>query len=73
MTRIVVGCRAQFTYSGQDEEELRKRNGWVATVERRLTRKENDLAETGPMYHLRFDDGYERDAFRDELTRIFLP
>ncbi|WP_321966977.1 hypothetical protein [Burkholderia cepacia] len=38
------------------------------TIVRPLTEKEVDLAEVGPMYKIRFDDGHIEDAFADELS-----
>ena len=46
---------------------LNERSGQIVNIIRPLTESEADLIETGPMYHIRFPDGYETDAFKDEL------
>ena len=40
-------------------------------VIRELDRKEYDFEETGPMFRVRFQDGYETCAFEDELMERF--
>lgn len=50
------------------DTELLKYNGQVANVIRPLTEDEADICEVGNMYKIRFADGYETDAFEDELT-----
>lgn len=50
------------------DTELLKYNGQTANVIRPLTSDEADICETGNMYKIRFADGYETDAFEDELT-----
>lgn len=39
-------------------------------VIRELDRKEYDFEETGPMFRVRFQDGYETCAFEDELMEL---
>ena len=50
------------------DSELMKYNGTEVEVIRSLTEKECDIADVGNMYKVRFFDGYERDAFEDELN-----
>ena len=59
--------KAIFDTHGNDSE-LNPRSGQTVEIIRPLTEKEADLIETGPMYKIRFPDGYIRDAFEDELT-----
>ena len=47
---------------------LKKYNGTEVEIIRALTEKECDIADVGNMYKVRFYDGYERDAFEDELS-----
>lgn len=61
--------RAIFdTHKG--DSKLNPHSGQMVTVLRPLTRKEADLAETGPMFRVRFSDGFETDAFEDELRPL---
>jgi len=55
-----------FNTHGQDSE-LNCRSGQKATVLRPLTDEEVDIEDVGNMYKIKFEDGYERDAFEDEL------
>lgn len=50
------------------DSELKKYNGTEVEVIRALTEDEADIADVGNMYKVRFYDGYERDAFEDELN-----
>ena len=50
------------------DSELRKYNGTEVEVIRPLTEDETDIFDVGNMYKVRFSDGYERDAFEDELS-----
>ena len=50
------------------DSELRKYNGTEVEVIRPLTEDEADIFDVGNMYKVRFSDGYERDAFEDELS-----
>lgn len=50
------------------DSELKKYNGTEVEVIRALTEDEADIADVGNMYKVRFYDGYERDAFEDELS-----
>lgn len=55
-----------FDCKGTDSE-LTKYDGCLCEVERELTKDEADIDEVGKMYHIKFMDGYETDAFEDEL------
>lgn len=61
-----AGMKKIFDTHGGDSE-LNCRSGQTVDVIRLLTKEEADLNETGPMYRIRFLDGYETDAFADEL------
>ena len=50
------------------DTELLKYSGQMVTIIRPLTEYEADIFDVGNMYKIRFADGYERDAFEDELT-----
>ena len=50
------------------DSELKKYNGTEVEIIRALTEDEADIADVGNMYKVRFYDGYERDAFADELS-----
>ena len=50
------------------DSELMKYNGTEVKVIRPLTEKECDIEDVGNMYKVRFYDGYECDAFEDELN-----
>lgn len=56
-----------YTFNTVDTELL-KYSGQMVTVIRPLTEDEADIFDVGNMYKVRFADGYERDAFEDELT-----
>ena len=62
---ITIGKKYAFKTTQSD---LTKYNNTEAEVLRSLTNKEADIFEVGNMYHIRFNDGYETDAFEDELT-----
>lgn len=47
---------------------LNSRTGQKVVVLRELTEREADIADVGKMFRIRFEDGYETDAFADELT-----
>ena len=55
-----------FNTHGADSQ-LNFRSGQVVEVLRPLTEKEADLPDVGPMFRVRFQDGFECDAFEDEL------
>lgn len=58
-----------FNTHGNDST-LNDRSGMTVEVIRPLTEQEADLFETGQMYHIRFADGFETDAFEDELEEV---
>ena len=49
------------------EQEMAAHHGQRVTVIRAL--REPEESEVGPMSHIRFADGYEGDAFADELLK----
>ena len=51
------------------DSSLKKYNGTKVSVLRQLTADECDISDVGNMYKVRFEDGYERDAFEDELVK----
>lgn len=65
----MIGRTALFDTHGVDSQ-LNERSGSKALVVRPLTADEVDIADVGNMYRIRFDDGFETDAFEDELTAI---
>lgn len=52
------------------DSELNSRSGQIVTVLRELTEQEADIADVGEMFRIRFEDGFETDAFADELTAL---
>lgn len=60
---------AIFDTHGADSK-LNSRSGSEVVVIRELTEDECDIEDVGKMYHIRFADGFETDAFEDELTFI---
>lgn len=58
-----------FDSHGTDSE-LMKYDGCLCEVERELTSDECDIEDVGMMYHIKFMDGYETDAFEDELSEM---
>lgn len=50
------------------DTELLKYNGTKVSVIRALTENECDIEDVGNMYKVKFEDGYERDVFEDELS-----
>ena len=50
------------------DSQLNARTGQTVEILRALTEQEADLDDVGPMFRIRFEDGYETDAFADELT-----
>ena len=57
----------KYTFNTTDKE-LSKYNGTDVEVIRPLTETECDIEDVGNMYKVRFADGYETDAFEDELS-----
>ena len=64
-----MGKKAIFDTHGADSE-LMHRDGSVCTVARPLRAEEYDEIECGPMFHVVFPDGFEADAFEDELEEV---
>lgn len=52
------------------EKELVKREGQTVTVFAPLNPETYDIEETGTMYRIKFEDGYETDAFEEELELV---
>lgn len=50
------------------EHELLAHSGQRCVVMRPLTEEEADISDVGPMYRVRFEDGFEADAYDDELS-----
>jgi len=50
------------------DSELNARTGQRVMVLRALTEQEADIFDDGKMFNIRFEDGFETDAFADELT-----
>ena len=57
----------KYMFSTTDTE-LNKYNGTSVEVLRPLTEQECDITDVGNMYKVKFEDGYERDVFEDELS-----
>lgn len=55
-----------FNSQGNDSK-LAKYDGCMCEIVRELTRDEADIDDVGKMFHIKFMDGYETDAFDDEL------
>ncbi len=69
---FLPGEGVRFTYRCWESEEscdarLWHRTGRVATIVRRLSPEEVDEFEIGPMYQIRFSDGFVGDVGSDEL------
>lgn len=54
------------THNG--DSQWNERTGQRVEVLRELTEAEADIFDVGRMFHIRFEDGVETDAFIDELT-----
>lgn len=52
------------------DTKLNDRSGQIVEVIRPLTEQEADLFDVGAMYHIQFSDGYETDAFEEELLEV---
>ncbi len=63
---VIVGALSEVERFGP---EIGKRHKQSAVIVRPLTADEAD-EDAGPMFRVRFDDGYEGDAFADELETI---
>lgn len=62
---ITIGNKYTFNTTQSD---LTKYNDTEVEILRALTDTEADIFDVGNMYCVRFNDGYETDAFEDELT-----
>ena len=49
------------------DSELNDRTGQAVMILRPVTEDEADVEEVGPMYRVRFPDGFETDVFEDEI------
>jgi hypothetical protein len=58
-----------FTSSVELDERYATRTGQTVVIVRPLTEAEAD-PEVGPMFRVRFPDGFEGDAFEDELVGL---
>lgn len=56
----------RFNSHGADSE-LTRRDGESIELLGKLDPSDYDECETGPMFHIRFEDGFETDAFEDEI------
>lgn len=63
--RIENGYKYKFNTT---DTELSKYNGTKVSAIRVLTCDECDIEDVGNMYKVKFEDGYERDVFEDELS-----
>ena len=61
-----VKSGVKYIFSTTDTE-LNKYNGTCVEILKPLTERECDIADVGNMYKVKFEDGYERDVFEDEL------
>lgn len=52
------------------QSDLLKYNGTVVEVLREMAESEYDKADVGPMYVIRFFDGFVAGAFEDELLGL---
>jgi len=64
--KIENGQKYLFTTT---DTELMKYNGTEVEIIRPLTKEEADIDDVGNMYKGKFEDGYERDIFEDELSK----
>lgn len=71
LVRVMVVKRVKFNYSGCIDKVLKAHDGQVVTVLRALTDDEADRYSVGPMSKIRFEDGFECDAFDDELDCVY--
>ena len=66
---LKTGDKVIFDSMGADSS-LKSRDLEKATIIRPLTSNEADLFEVGNMYKIVFEDGFETDAFEDELIEV---
>ena len=55
-------------FNSHGDSDLFLRDGKVVEILRPLTKEEADIEDVGMMYKIRFSDGFEVDAFEDELS-----
>lgn len=55
-----------FNSHGTDRE-LKKYDACLCEIQGELSEDAVDIDDVGKMYHVKFADGYETDAFEDEL------
>jgi hypothetical protein len=65
--KMVIEVGKTYMFKTTDTD-LKKRNRQIVTVVRTLTEDEAYIDDVGNMYKIRFADGYETDAFEDELV-----
>lgn len=58
-----------FVYSGTLEEDLTARSGQPCEVLRELVAGRERDVEVGPMFRVRFSDGFTADVFGEEIAR----
>lgn len=63
---IKEGMRFLFDTQGQDSD-YKNRDGTYCTVIDKVDPNLYDYYDVGPMYNVRFDDGFELKVFEDEL------
>ena len=66
-TKPSCGCRSSEQCPDMGGE-LMRRSGSKVDVVRPLTIDEADIDEVGPMFKVRWRDGFEADVFEDELS-----
>lgn len=66
---MTIKNKEKYRFNTQDSE-LEKYNGTEVEIIRSLTNEECDIEDVGNMYRVKFTDGYERDVFEDELSKI---
>lgn len=66
---VMLEIGKKYTFTTTDNK-LSKYNGTDVEIIRPLTEAECDIKDVGNMYKIKFSDGYESDAFEDELEGI---
>lgn len=62
-----IGDTVRFRYSGYISSDLKSHTNKIAVIIHRL---EDIDEEVGSMYQILFSDGFECDAYEDELTFV---
>lgn len=52
------------------EQDLHARSGQVVSVASEVDHGTYDFEDVGPIFNIVFDDGFEAQAFSDELTEV---